>query len=325
MSTYRVTIKYWDRHYGDGHVQFSRKFEARKSKKADQHAIDLLEEGLRLHPKPQGRIAEAWAERSDNYGPRTLRAYDGSSGSWVRVDPMRPIEARETETMIDYEDEPRDERWVIMDDYDILQLMRGWTEGERDPLYAIASMGGENYAWVFEDAIANIDSDLRKVKKVGKKYQLGKGTFTKAEIDELHEIRDALQRALDYAEEGLHEAPSRRAPHGRRPIIDEKLYAVTWAGGRRGNMSAAEVVTFVRDLRQQWRESGRTDPMRIQVWYRDGSPVPYADLERRVLGSSHPGRMPREPSEIRYPDPPRGPRGPFVAPRSRARARRSFR
>jgi len=98
MSTYRVTIKYWDRHYGDGHVQFSRRFEARRSTKADQAAIDALEEGLRLHSKPQGREAQAWAERSDpGEGPGTLRAYDGSSGVWVRVEPRRaaPTKARE--------------------------------------------------------------------------------------------------------------------------------------------------------------------------------------------------------------------------------------
>lgn len=85
-STYRIAVKYWDRHYGDGHVQFRQSFEARRSEANDQKAIEILESALRSHSKPQGRVAEAWAERSDpRYGPTTLRKYDGSSGRWVQV------------------------------------------------------------------------------------------------------------------------------------------------------------------------------------------------------------------------------------------------
>lgn len=90
MSTYRIVVKYWDRHYGDGHTQFRQNFEARRSAKADKEAIDILENALKTHPKPQGRVAEAWAERSDRGYPTTLRKYDGTSGTWVRVDPIRP-------------------------------------------------------------------------------------------------------------------------------------------------------------------------------------------------------------------------------------------
>jgi len=94
-------------------------------------------------------------------------------------------------------DNERDERWIDFYDDEALKLMQGWTGGENDPLYAISSSGG-NYAWVFSDAIENLDADIESVKKIGRnKYQLGKGTFTKQEIDELRTIRDALAMALE--------------------------------------------------------------------------------------------------------------------------------
>jgi len=102
--------------------------------------------------------------------------------------PRRPLRAREGDE--------RDQRWVSLDDGEARDLMTGWTGGERDPLYAISSSGG-NYAWVFTDAIANLDADLRRVRKLGRnKFQLGNGTFSGAEIDELQYIRDALAEAL---------------------------------------------------------------------------------------------------------------------------------
>jgi hypothetical protein len=122
------------------------------------------------------------------------------------------------------DEDERDMRKIAVYDDEALKLMQGWTGGETDPLYAISSTGGWNYAWVFTDAIYNIDRDLRSVKKLGRnKFQLGKGTFTKAEIDELRYIRDALQMALDdpeselvdEAREGRVEAP--RKPADRRP------------------------------------------------------------------------------------------------------------
>lgn len=93
-------------------------------------------------------------------------------------------------------DSDRDQTWVDMHDKKAIKFMQGWWGGQDDPLYAIASSNG-NYAWVFEDAIANLDADIAKVKKSGKKFKLGKGTFTKAEIDELHYIRNALASALE--------------------------------------------------------------------------------------------------------------------------------
>jgi len=130
---------------------------------------------------------------------------------------------------IPYDDDPapekdeRDMRKIAVYDEEALKLMQGWTGGETAPLYAISSSGGWNYAWVFTDAIANIDSDLARVKKLGRnKFQLGKGTFSKAEIDELRYIRDALQEALDDPESELvDEAPKGRvaAPRGpHRPL-----------------------------------------------------------------------------------------------------------
>lgn len=102
------------------------------------------------------------------------------------------------------EQDERDMRKIAVYDEEALKLMQGWTGGTSDPLYAISSTGGWNYAWVFADAIANIDRDLSRVLKLGRnKFQLGKGTFSKAEIDELRYIRDALQMALDDPESEL--------------------------------------------------------------------------------------------------------------------------
>ena len=113
----------------------------------------------------------------------------------------------------------RDQRWVDFYDADVIGLMHSWYDGQDDPLYAIASSGG-NYAWVFEDAISNLDRDIRRVKKIGRnKYQLGKGTFTEAEIDELHQIRDALASALEEGAGRSLEARRRsaRAVSSKRP------------------------------------------------------------------------------------------------------------
>ena len=106
----------------------------------------------------------------------------------------------------------RDRRTVTLYDDEALELMQGWWGSSSDPLYAIYSMGGQHEAWVFQDAIANIDDDLRRVLKVGRdQYQLGKGTFKKKEIDELRTIRDALEMALqDAAGNALDESRRRR-------------------------------------------------------------------------------------------------------------------
>lgn len=69
-------------------------------------------------------------------------------------------------------------------------------------------------------------------------------------------------------------------------LVDTKLYTVTWTGGRQGNLTAEEAVALVNRIRREWRESGTPGVPRIQVFYRDGSLVPFADLERSVRGLS---------------------------------------
>ncbi len=69
-------------------------------------------------------------------------------------------------------------------------------------------------------------------------------------------------------------------------MFDERLYTVTWSTGRRGNLTAAEAVEWVQRIRQDWRRFACRGVPGIKVWYRDGSLVAYADLERRVLGES---------------------------------------
>jgi hypothetical protein len=129
-------------------------------------------------------------------------------------------------------DSERDQRWIDFYDGEALDLMQGWWGSSGDPLYAIHSSGG-NYAWVFENAISNLDADLRRVKKLGRnKFQLGGGTFSGKEIDELHIIRDALADAL--AEAGRPErdpAPSearriREAPAGSECPPGSQAYMV---------------------------------------------------------------------------------------------------
>jgi hypothetical protein len=84
-ATYRITLKGWDRQYGEGHVLDSRRFEVkRRSKKADKEAVEALDDMLQRHP-PQSsdRSAFAWAEVSDRYGPETLAKYTNDRGKWV--------------------------------------------------------------------------------------------------------------------------------------------------------------------------------------------------------------------------------------------------
>lgn len=116
--------------------------------------------------------------------------------------------------------EERDMRKIAVYDEEALRLMQGWTGGTDDPLYAISSTGGWNYAWVFEAAIAKINSDLNRVRKIGRnKFQLGRGIFTKAEIDELRTIHDSLQDALnDPDSELVDEGGMREGRRGAAPV-----------------------------------------------------------------------------------------------------------
>jgi len=127
-----------------------------------------------------------------------------------------PLSRRSRYTREPGDDDERDQRWVDFDDGEALDLMQGWWGSSGDPLYAIYSSGG-NYAWVFEDAISNLNSDLARVKKLGRnKFQLGHGTFSGAEIDELQYIRDALAEALRDSAGQLTEA------RGARPLISSQ-------------------------------------------------------------------------------------------------------
>lgn len=121
-------------------------------------------------------------------------------------------------------DDDRDTTEVTLYDDEALELMQGWTGGTSDPLYAISSTGGQNYAWVFEYAIDNLDADINRVLQIGPdEFQLGKGVFTKAEIDELHSIRDALSMALyedtgkmlERRSEAIRYEKPKHAPPGR--------------------------------------------------------------------------------------------------------------
>lgn len=82
MATYRIIVKSWDRHYGEGHVQYRDTFEVRESKKATDRALASLKRGLTM-VKPEGREPFAWAEISDRHGPATLAKFKGHNGRWV--------------------------------------------------------------------------------------------------------------------------------------------------------------------------------------------------------------------------------------------------
>lgn len=123
------------------------------------------------------------------------------------------------------DNDDRDHREVTLYDDEALQLMQGWWSGQGDPLYAIHSMGGRHEAWVFQHAISNLDSDIRRVKPLGRgKYQFGKGTFSKKEIDELHTIRDALATALYEVTGEMQEGTDPRFRRQRRGVRE------AWAG-----------------------------------------------------------------------------------------------
>ena len=64
-------------------------------------------------------------------------------------------------------------------------------------------------------------------------------------------------------------------------LVDTKLYTVTWTAERRPGLTAIEAVALVKKIRREWVDEGRPNRiLKIQIWYRDGSLVPYADLER---------------------------------------------
>lgn len=140
--------------------------------------------------------AKGWIDSAPEFQGRHTPAPDDYGRPYPREAPRRGRAVAQTDFDFDSE---RDQRWIDFYDGEALDLMQGWWGGQADPLYAIASSGG-NYAWVFEDAISNLDADIARVKKIGRnKYQFGRGTFSGKEIEELHIIRDALAEALSGA------------------------------------------------------------------------------------------------------------------------------
>jgi hypothetical protein len=214
--------------------------------------------------------------------------------------------------MTDFDfDSTRDQRWVTLYDDEALAIIPAWSGGTMDPLYAISSSGGANYAWVFEDAIANIDADLARVKKLGRnKYQLGKGTFTKVEIDELHHVRAALAWALEEETGRVLEEAQRYAKFNRR---DYKFYVVVGGMIDSGWEYREDANDAKRDL---------PDPRAGKVFTKSGLRTQGINPDDNAFWTTAATAPYAQAPSIRYPDPPRGPRGPFVAPRSRARARR---
>jgi hypothetical protein len=67
-------------------------------------------------------------------------------------------------------------------------------------------------------------------------------------------------------------------------VIDSKVYTVTYASGpiRRAGLTAGEAVALVKRIRSDWQSSGAPGGPDIKIWYRDGSLVAFADLERSL-------------------------------------------
>lgn len=117
---------------------------------------------------------------------------------------------------------------VAITDTEARRLAAGWYGGASDPLYAIATSRGEGLPEaVIDEAAENLSRDLRRVKKLSKTdaqvrefgendsriYQLGKGLYTKKEVDQLKYMRDAFAQALRQArgQPGAEHDPSTRA------------------------------------------------------------------------------------------------------------------
>jgi len=123
---------------------------------------------------------------------------------------------------------------VNITDHKALRIADGWIAGQNDPLYSITSRDGRNIEpETIDRVISNINADMKRVLDLGaghgsRRYQLGKGTFTKAEIDELRYMRDAFTRALAG---GRGVAGARGDASLRRDIIDamaRALFVSAW-------------------------------------------------------------------------------------------------
>ena len=89
------------------------------------------------------------------------------------------------------------------------------------------------------------------------------GLFVKgSEIDKKHQEVDLLRKAF-------------MAGHGTQgeAMIDEKNYTVTWATGRRGNLTRQEADAWVTKIEEDWKRFGCRGRPDTKIWYRDGSLV----------------------------------------------------
>jgi len=84
-TNYRIIVKSWDRHYGEGHVVAKSQISvARRGAKHDAAAIAKLDELVRLHP-PKGREATAYVEVSEpRFTAQVIARYSGETGEWLQ-------------------------------------------------------------------------------------------------------------------------------------------------------------------------------------------------------------------------------------------------
>jgi hypothetical protein len=166
-------------------------------------------------------------------------------------------------------------------------------EGDPNANFAIETLvahGGRRTKWRFDSGYyATLEDAIAMSESLIGFHDIGwfKGV-------RVVDVRQGYKPVWEWPERKRRFGREAQAARGRpAPLIEDKLYTVTWVGGRKGPMTAGDTVAFVNGLRQSWRESGRSDPLKIQVWYRDGSPVPFADLERQVKGPSQAPRRRR--------------------------------
>lgn len=175
---------------------------------------------------------------SDEWLKKELRRKDREWEPWVGPVPFESRHAVEGARTMAFEYTTEPETIVTIYDDEALQAMQGWWAGQGDPLYAIYSNGGEAPVHVIEHAISNLESDIARVKKLGRdQFKLGQGTFTKAEIGELYAIRDALVGALENRGEIQERRPT--VPAFQRPGVRVR-YAYTDGPVRAGTLGTIE-------------------------------------------------------------------------------------
>lgn len=149
----------------------------------------LYADWLRAAARIDGKHSAELQQIRNSFGPEWLLAVPIDTGlGMVRGKASDP--------------EGDDDKFITIHDYDAVKMSEGWHASMGDPLYAISSNGGWRIPKrIVRDAVNNLAADLARVKKLGRnKFQLGKGTYTKAEIDELAIMHDAFAYALEDPE-----------------------------------------------------------------------------------------------------------------------------